>query len=233
MNDMLFSERTLRLLSEDELAGVCAHEAAHLTESVWVFGGRLTAIAGLCPLMLIVPVINRFGLLGVMLLLLAAIGLMYLPIRLARRMEKRADAAAVRQTPDPAVRPGTGKSFRRSRLPARRDADARRPDASGPARSHDHRRRHSVLRTPGPAAHILLDDTSPLTFGCRSDRDDDPRVGNQKDYGPRRAFAAAFAGVIVWAGEFKRWCQQQHLAAIRVSRKCRVDFEANSSRMER
>jgi Zn-dependent protease with chaperone function len=111
MKDMLFSERLVQILTEDELASVCAHEAAHLTESEWVLAGRLTSVAGLGLVILTVPVINRFGLVGLVPLLVATITLLYLPIRLARRMERRADATAVQQTTDPAV-------YARALLPA-------------------------------------------------------------------------------------------------------------------
>ena len=103
MNDMLFSDRLLQIMSDEELESVCAHEAAHLTESKWVFCGRLLGTLALCPLTLFVPVAHEFGLRGVLLLLAATIALVVLPRGLARRMEQRADAAAAHQAIAPAV----------------------------------------------------------------------------------------------------------------------------------
>jgi Zn-dependent protease with chaperone function len=103
MKDMLFSESLLRRLSDNELASICAHEAAHLIESKWVFAGRVLGAMALYPLVFICPVSHQFGLSGVLVLFVAGVLLISLPRKLAQKMEKRADAAAVRQTADPVI----------------------------------------------------------------------------------------------------------------------------------
>jgi len=103
MNDMLFSDRLVQIMSDEELETICAHEAAHLTESKWVFFGRVMGLLALCPLVSFVPVSNEFGLRGALVLLGVTITLVLLPRWLARRMEKRADAAAASHAVLPAV----------------------------------------------------------------------------------------------------------------------------------
>jgi Zn-dependent protease with chaperone function len=102
MNDMLFSERLVEVVSDEELDSICAHEATHLTESGWVYIGRLFGALAFCPLIFIFPAAHQFGLPGVLILLVVTMTLMFLPLWLGRRMEKRADAGAL-QTADPAV----------------------------------------------------------------------------------------------------------------------------------
>jgi Zn-dependent protease with chaperone function len=103
MKSMLFSEPLLRALTDEELESVCAHEAGHLTESKWVFGGRMVAIVALAPLTLAIPVLYRFGLVGLFALVLAALAILMVPLGVARRMERRADAVATKHTEDPAA----------------------------------------------------------------------------------------------------------------------------------
>jgi Zn-dependent protease with chaperone function len=103
MKDMLFSERMVEAMSDEELDSICAHEASHLTESKWVFIGRLSGVLALYPLIFAFPVAHQIGLPGVLMLLMATVALVFLPRQLARRMEKRADAGAVLQAVDPAV----------------------------------------------------------------------------------------------------------------------------------
>ena len=103
MNDMLFSERLLEVMSDEELDSICAHEATHLTESKWVFIGRLFGALALYPLIFILPVIHRFGLPGLLMLFVPILALVFLPRWLAQRMEKRADAGAAQQAADPVV----------------------------------------------------------------------------------------------------------------------------------
>jgi hypothetical protein len=89
------------VLTDEELESVCAHEAGHLTESKWVYCGRMVAIAALASLTLAVPVLYRFGLVGLLALVLATLAILMVPLGVARRMERRADAVATKQTADP------------------------------------------------------------------------------------------------------------------------------------
>jgi Zn-dependent protease with chaperone function len=103
MRHMLFSASLLRLLSDDELASICAHEAAHLAESRWVVAGRVLGGLALYPTVFLSPVSHQFGSSGLLGLFAVTVLLIIFPRRLARRMEKRADASAVQQTTDPAI----------------------------------------------------------------------------------------------------------------------------------
>lgn len=91
---LAFTDAALRVLGDDEVAAIAAHELGHLSES------RLTALARslglfiLLPLAAARPVIGSFGAYP----LLAAVFLVFLVIfilrRMARRMEERADKIA-------------------------------------------------------------------------------------------------------------------------------------------
>jgi Zn-dependent protease with chaperone function len=103
MNDMLFSDTLLNHLSDQELVGICAHEAAHLTESRWIFVGRVVTGLMLYPLIFTRPACERFGLFGFLGLIALIVLLLILNRVIGRKMEKRADATAVQQSADPAV----------------------------------------------------------------------------------------------------------------------------------
>lgn len=94
MNHMVFSNSLLRLLSDEELAGICAHEAAHLTESKWIFAGRMVGVFTLFPMIFSRPVMNQFGLPGVLMLAATSLAFLVFYRHLGRRMEKRADSTA-------------------------------------------------------------------------------------------------------------------------------------------
>jgi Zn-dependent protease with chaperone function len=102
MNKMLFSDSLLKLLSDEELAAICAHEAAHLTESKWIFAGRVVGVFILFPLIFIRPALHQFELPGALALLAMTFALLLFYRWLGRKMEKRADAAAADRTGDSA-----------------------------------------------------------------------------------------------------------------------------------
>jgi hypothetical protein len=103
MKDMLFSDALLETLSDAELAAVCAHEAGHMSESRWVFIGRLLGVLSLYPLIFVAPVGECWGAPGVAALLLVVVMILVLSRRLSRKMELRADALAVTQTTSPGI----------------------------------------------------------------------------------------------------------------------------------
>ena len=61
---LLFTERLLDLLPDDELASICAHELAHLTESKKARYARSIRILTFLPWMFFNPLIHNFGVVG-------------------------------------------------------------------------------------------------------------------------------------------------------------------------
>ena len=151
MKDMLFSERLVEAMSDEELDSICAHEASHLTESKWVFIGRLSGVLALYPLIFAFPVVHQIGLPGVLMLLMATVALVFLPRQLARRMEKCADAGAVLQAVDPAVYArALEKIYQTNWMPAAMPRRSRLPHPDLYDRMVG-RQRYAILRTPATA----------------------------------------------------------------------------------
>ncbi len=92
--DLIFSEGLLTAHPDEEVAAICAHELAHLTETRGTLRARGFVSLSLFPLIFLRPVVNLFGPLSAVLL--------WLPIplaaifirRLGRKMEVRADSVA-------------------------------------------------------------------------------------------------------------------------------------------
>lgn len=95
--EMAVSTRLLEILDDEEVAAICAHEMAHLSESKNVLAGRLLGSLSLSPMMFMNPCTGWFGPFG----LLLPFALVWLLVRFTRsftmRMEKRADAEALHQ----------------------------------------------------------------------------------------------------------------------------------------
>ncbi|UJR79948.1 M48 family metallopeptidase [Sandaracinus amylolyticus] len=99
--ELAFTEPAVRDLSDEEIAGVTAHELGHLGEPRSVVLARSVALVALYPIALIRPLMHAFGhgdaLRGVLVLLclvLVALIVSRIVQRIARRMEERADAIA-------------------------------------------------------------------------------------------------------------------------------------------
>jgi Zn-dependent protease with chaperone function len=92
--DLIFSEGLLRAHPEEEIAAICAHEVAHLNESVSIRRARLISALSLFPLVFVRPVFHLFDFAGVVMLWLPANLLAVYARRLGRRMEIRADSIA-------------------------------------------------------------------------------------------------------------------------------------------
>jgi Zn-dependent protease with chaperone function len=98
-----FTERLLEIAPEDEIAAICAHELAHLTESKAVRYSRYVQSLTFIPWLYFNPVIHTFGFLGFMALLLNMAVTPRLFLIVSRKMESRADQLATGQQSDSAT----------------------------------------------------------------------------------------------------------------------------------
>ena len=91
---LIVTDKALAVLTDNELAVVCAHEIAHLNEPFAVIALRVAgALFFLLPVIAIRPVLGSFGPIVLALMMLVMLTLQVVVRRVARRMEVRADAA--------------------------------------------------------------------------------------------------------------------------------------------
>ena len=94
MKTLLFTERLLELSPDDELAAICAHELAHLTESRVARYSRSVSLLTFLPWLVFNPLIHRWGMMG----LFALCGISFAAPRvyrfISRKLESRADQMA-------------------------------------------------------------------------------------------------------------------------------------------
>lgn len=121
---MIVTERLTQMLDDDELDAVLAHEAGHLSEPPWVWVARLgAAFVAVLLLSIAMPLALEYGASDVEMLALAlllgviVIGLLFLSIRLARRMEIRADAHATKHVGGEALGRALSKLHHAARAP--------------------------------------------------------------------------------------------------------------------
>lgn len=91
---LLFTERILELLSDEELAAICAHELAHLTESRWVRVSRSISYLTFWPWIFFKPVLHLFGLFGLFGLCFITFFVPKIYRLISHKMESRADQMA-------------------------------------------------------------------------------------------------------------------------------------------
>ncbi len=91
---LLFTERLLELLSDEELASVCAHELGHLKESKLDQIKRHVHVLAFWPLIFMSPLCHRFGPLAFLALLVNAALVPRIYQKISQRLERRADALA-------------------------------------------------------------------------------------------------------------------------------------------
>ena len=91
---LLFTERLLEISPDDELAAICAHELAHLTESKVARYSRSVQLLTFLPWLFFNPLIHLWGMIG----LFALCGLSMAAPRIhriiSRKLESRADQMA-------------------------------------------------------------------------------------------------------------------------------------------
>lgn len=100
---LLFSERLLELLSDAEIASICAHELAHLTEARKDYALRYVSYLIFLPWIFITPTLHTLGILGLFLLLGITLSVPVLFKKISHRLEVRADGIAHTNETDPGV----------------------------------------------------------------------------------------------------------------------------------
>jgi Zn-dependent protease with chaperone function len=97
---LLFSERLVELLSDEEIAAVCAHELAHLTESRSQHYSRYVVWLTFLPWIFFNPVIHALGMPGFLALTLGSLVAPFDHRIISHKLEVRADQIARAQEPD-------------------------------------------------------------------------------------------------------------------------------------
>ncbi len=91
---LLFTDRLLELLPDDEVAAICAHELAHLTESKPARYSRSIRMVVFLPWMFLNPLMHTFGLFAMFGLCGLSVGVPRVYARISRKLESRADEIA-------------------------------------------------------------------------------------------------------------------------------------------
>jgi len=98
---VVFTERLLEILPDDELATVCAHELAHLKEPWHQVYLRFLPGSWLLPWIFYKPAVNMAGPFGLYLLWIVTLALPYLSVRMSRKNEASADNMVLANEADP------------------------------------------------------------------------------------------------------------------------------------
>lgn len=91
---LLFYDKLLEILDDEEVASIADHELGHLGESRWIIAGRYFGSMAVLPILLIRPAMALWEFPGMLLMFLLMFVWARLAQRLIHRMELRADAAA-------------------------------------------------------------------------------------------------------------------------------------------
>jgi len=97
---LLFSERLLQLLSDNEIAAICAHELAHLTETRSIYYKRYVSWLVFLPWIFFKPMVHYLGLMGFFILLWTSVLAPLLARSISHKLELRADHIAHMNDPD-------------------------------------------------------------------------------------------------------------------------------------
>lgn len=92
--ELLFTERLLELLSDDEVAAICAHELAHLTESRPARYSRSIRLLMFLPWLFFNPLVHTFGQIAFFGLLANTMAVPWIYRKISRKLESRADQMA-------------------------------------------------------------------------------------------------------------------------------------------
>ena len=91
---VMFTERLLEIAPDDEVAAICAHELAHLTESRAAQSSRFIGILTFLPWIFFNPLTHAFGILAFFGLLFTTLGIPRIYRKISHKLETRADAMA-------------------------------------------------------------------------------------------------------------------------------------------
>jgi Zn-dependent protease with chaperone function len=91
---LLFTERLLEIAPDDEIAAICAHELAHLTESKTARYSRSISIFMFLPWIFFNPLTHAFGQVAFFGLLFVTLGVPRIYRKISRKLETRADQMA-------------------------------------------------------------------------------------------------------------------------------------------
>lgn len=117
--ELVFTNRLLEICTDEEVASICVHELAHLTESKMVLFGRLLASLAFFPFIFFTPLMHQFEWFGLTIPYLWMFLTIMLARRLSRRMEKRADQMAANEQTNTRVYAGAlEKLYRENQSPA-------------------------------------------------------------------------------------------------------------------
>jgi len=100
---LLFSERLVEILTDEEISAVCVHELAHLTESRSDYYKRHVVWLMFIPWIFLKPMIHTFGVMGFYALLATTLIAPRIFRRVSHKLEVRADSIAHANEPDPGV----------------------------------------------------------------------------------------------------------------------------------
>jgi Zn-dependent protease with chaperone function len=90
----MFTGRLLEIAPDDEVAAICAHELAHLTESRAAQSSRFIGILTFLPWIFFNPLTHAFGILAFFGLLFTTLGIPRIYRKISHKLETRADAMA-------------------------------------------------------------------------------------------------------------------------------------------
>lgn len=119
LRSLVISTRLMEELDDAELRSVLHHETAHLKEGWGVSFSRLLPLAGFVPFIFVEPLLHYWGSQSLLLLFLFPFLALRLARWISRKMENRADAAALESVAEPAVYArALEKLYRANQLPA-------------------------------------------------------------------------------------------------------------------
>ena len=101
--DLLFTERLLEILSDEEVAAICAHELGHLSEPKTEYFKRWFLAASMWPWVFLKPLVHTFGMPAYFGLVGLTAGVQVLRYQVSHKLEVRADRIAKDSVAESAV----------------------------------------------------------------------------------------------------------------------------------
>lgn len=98
--ELVFTDRLLEIMPDEEIAAICAHEFGHLAESRGTLLLRLLRAAIFLPWIFLTPLVHAFGTLGLYIPLAVIVVVPKLTASLVRRLEAKADTVAAANESD-------------------------------------------------------------------------------------------------------------------------------------